>query len=103
MNYLCIVPVFNEEERLSILLKEINKFKEKNEYVKFLIIDNGSNDKSNEIIKKYNFNLIANKKNHGVGYALIQGYKYARKNKIDVKLIWLSKTIWILDRAWHVR
>ena len=84
MNYLCIVPVFNEEERLSILLEEINKFKKKNEDINFLIIDNGSNDKSNEIIKKYNFNLITNKKNHGVGYALIQGYKYAKKNKIDV-------------------
>ena len=62
MNYLCIVPVFNEEERLSILLEEINKFKEKNQDINFLIIDNGSNDKSNEIIKKYNFNLITNKK-----------------------------------------
>ena len=37
MNYLCIVPVFNEEERLSILLEEINKFK-KTKLIKIYII-----------------------------------------------------------------
>lgn len=84
MKILCVIPVFNEDQRLSILCEEINEFRINNPTVDFLIINNGSKDGSAKIIKNYEFNCIENKKNMGVGYALMQGFKYAKENKYDV-------------------
>ena len=77
MNYLCIVPIFNEELKLKKLMKKINQAKNTINNLDFLIINNGSTDNSEAIIKKSKLNFISLKKNYGVGYALILGLKKA--------------------------
>ena len=80
MNFLCIVPVYNEDERLQELFKDIEKIKIIKKNLDFLIVNNGSTDLSKKIIINSNFKYIESDKNHGVGFALIEGFKYAQNN-----------------------
>jgi len=81
---LCVVPVYNEELRLNKLISKIKKSKQKIKNINFLFVNNGSNDNSLKILKKYNLNIINLNKNMGVGYALILGLKYAVQNKYSI-------------------
>ena len=63
MKILCVIPVFNEENRLRALLENVNQFKKDNKLnIDFLIINNGSNDGSLKIIKSSNLDYISLKK-----------------------------------------
>lgn len=83
MNFLCVVPVYNEDEKIQQLCSEIKEFQSNNKNIDFLLINNGSTDKSREIMESFNLKIVNNEKNLGVGFALIQGYKYAIKSKYD--------------------
>tara|TARA_B100001029_G_C15052441_1_gene451795 strand:- start:862 stop:1809 length:948 start_codon:yes stop_codon:yes gene_type:complete len=77
-----VIPVFNEEEsigQLYIELKEV--LKEISDY-EIIFIDDGSDDKSNEVIKTLSYKdskiiLIQFYKNYGKADALSEGFKYA--------------------------
>lgn len=77
MKFLCIVPIFNEESKLKTLLEEIDLCRKKNLSLDFLLINNGSTDRSLEIINKYDLRVISLNKNYGVGFALIHGLNIA--------------------------
>ena len=67
MKVLCIIPVFNEELRLPGLIKDILKYKKIDKFnIKFLIINNGSNDESLNIIKSSTLDYLNLKKNKGI-------------------------------------
>lgn len=80
MRNLCVIPVYNEENRLLKLINQIKNTKFDNYKINFLFINNGSLDKSLYILKKNKVNYISLKKNYGVGYALLIGLKFALKN-----------------------
>ena len=85
MKFLCIIPVFNEENNIKILLDNLNIFKRQNNLnIDFLFINCNSVDNSLKLIQSYNFNVISLRKNKGVGYALLVGLKIASKNNYDV-------------------
>ena len=69
-----IIPVFNEAERLSKALKICQK---RFPGWQFIFVDDGSTDKTKQIIKKAGFEVISYRKNQGKGYALKQGVKKA--------------------------
>lgn len=83
-----IFPCFNEEKRILHLLNSIILFLKKNEtnsdIFEFIIINDGSYDKTENLIKKnklyknHNFKLISYKENKGKGYALMRGIKIAK-------------------------
>jgi len=86
-----IFPLYNEEKRLlqfiSNLKKLIKQLKKKN--FEIIIVNDGSNDKSEYLIKKYlknfkqkNIKYISYKKNKGKGYALKVGVEKAKKKWI---------------------
>ena len=81
MKFLCIVPIFNEESKLKDLINKIKSTKNDLNDVDFLLINNGSTDNSSNLIYYSNINFISFEKNYGVGFALIQGLKYALKNQ----------------------
>ena len=83
MKFICVVPVYNEDKRLQVLLEEINYVKKLHKNLDFVIFDNGSIDNSTKIISNYNIKNFKFKKNYGVGYALISGLKYAINNNYD--------------------
>jgi dolichyl-phosphate beta-glucosyltransferase len=84
---LCIIiPFFNEEKRIKSCLEKINKIKKKD--IEFILVNDGSYDKSIFIVKKFlkrksnNIKLINLKKNIGKGYALKSGVKEAKSEWI---------------------
>ena len=82
MSLAIIIPVYNEEKNISNLIKEWNKqiSKNYNKSYKFIIINDGSTDKTPLILKKFKKNKkfkIINKKNEGHGLTCLLGYKKA--------------------------
>ncbi|MFZ4589796.1 MAG: glycosyltransferase family 2 protein [Ignavibacteria bacterium] len=71
-----VVPVFNEEVSLKILLPSLVKFASENNY-KLIVVNDGSTDSSYSIIESYSsnpiFKCIKHKKNKGYGAALKAG------------------------------
>lgn len=77
-----LIPVYNEFHLLEKFVKNlVNTFKKK--LIKFVFVDDGSTDGSNEwlsknipiICKLYKYDLILLKKNVGKGFAIRQGIK----------------------------
>jgi glycosyltransferase involved in cell wall biosynthesis len=76
-----IMPVYNSEKYLAKAIESILNQTYKN--FEFIIINDGSNDSSVEIIKKYmkkdkRIILIDRKENKGIVYSLIEGINQAR-------------------------
>ena len=108
-----ILPLYNEEKRLSNLFIKIKQFKflDKNK-IEFIFVDDGSNDNSYLLIKnfinrnkkKIDLKLISYKSNKGKGFALKKGVAKAKHDwiiTVDIDLsvrleqikIWLKKNL----------
>ncbi|MDO8623641.1 MAG: glycosyltransferase family 2 protein [archaeon] len=72
-----IIPSYKEEKRIEKVIKELVKSKKIN---KIIVVDDGSKDKTKEIVKKYSprVRYIANEKNMGKGYSMNQGVKNSK-------------------------
>jgi dolichyl-phosphate beta-glucosyltransferase len=104
-----VFPLFNEEKRLSKLLREIKKFSFKNKLnIEFIFVDDGSTDSSLKLLKNFNkknqkkikFTIISYKKNKGKGYALKKGvlkasYKWILTMDIDLSVTFSQINKWI--------
>jgi glycosyltransferase involved in cell wall biosynthesis len=80
MNFSLIIPCFNESKNIPILIKKYQNFlkDKKNELI---LVNNGSKDDTDKIIKKYlryrNIRTFNVKKNIGFGYGLKKGIMFA--------------------------
>ncbi len=74
-----IIPAYNEEKNISSVLDELTQ-----KYENIVIIDDGSIDKTSEIIKKYPVVLLKNIINRGQGASLQAGNEYAIANNADI-------------------
>jgi glycosyltransferase involved in cell wall biosynthesis len=54
MNFTIVAPCFNESQSIPDLVGELSKLLKNRTNVKLLIIDNGSSDKTKELLKKIN-------------------------------------------------
>ncbi len=82
-----IVPAYNEELLIEKTLNSIPNFVDK-----IIVINDGSKDRTLEILKNFQKNnsklyVINNKKNSGVGQALITGYNYAFEEGYDIGVV----------------
>jgi len=83
-----ILPVFNAESYIKDSLREIlNYLYSKEESVELIVIDDGSLDRTVDIIKQMlpptkNFRCIINEKNRGKGYCVHKGMSMAEGEKI---------------------
>ncbi len=77
-----IVPVYNEEKRLTRGMTEILHFIDKQTFtVELIVINDGSTDATVKLLKKLkhsSLRLISYEKNQGKGYAIREGMKNAR-------------------------
>ncbi len=86
MKALVILPVYNEEQNLKTLIPRILNL---NDYLKILIVDDCSSDKSVEIadnLKKTNperIFIISQRRHSGRGGAVKEGYKFAIHNNFE--------------------
>ena len=79
-----VVPVYNEEKFIEKVITTMPGWVDN-----IIIVDDGSNDRTNEIVKRYvekneKLLLIEHEKNIGVGGARITGYKKALELNVDV-------------------
>ena len=80
-NLSIIIPVFNEEKYLNELFLDLKKYFNQ-EDIEIIVVNDGSNDDSYNILQKlkknsfkFKYNLINLSKNFGKGYAVKQGAK----------------------------
>ena len=83
MRSLCIIPCWNEEDKLSKLINQIKNFDQSKYKVDFLFINNGSTDRSLQIIKESQIEFINYQNNKGASYALIDGLKIGIEKNYD--------------------
>lgn len=81
-NLSIILPCYDEEKNIPSIIKRFNEIKPKEILTELVLVDNGSKDGSNKLIKrmmlKYPFISIAEvKKNIGYGNGINQGLKIA--------------------------
>ena len=73
-----VIPLFNESENIEKLIFEIEVSLKKIRDYEIILVDDGSTDKTSEIIKKNNFDrvkLFNNLKNKGQSFSIVKGIK----------------------------
>ena len=81
MKVLLIIPAYNEQENIEKTVKKIEK---SNQEIEYIVINDGSTDNTEEILKEKNINHIKLVNNLGIGGAVQTGYKYAYENNFDI-------------------
>jgi glycosyltransferase involved in cell wall biosynthesis len=84
---LLILPAYNEEESIEKSVGMIIKFRQEHqlEYdLDYVVINDGSKDRTAEILNEQNFNHVDLIKNLGIGGAVQTGYMYARDHGFDI-------------------
>ncbi len=81
--YSIIIPVFNEIKHINSLLLGLKPYHDKDNEI--IIIDDGSNDGSLELLRKSSFiKLLSFNKNQGKGIAIKEGLRAAINEKIII-------------------
>ena len=78
-NVSIIIPVKNEEKRLSLCLDAIRQLEYDKELVEIIVVDNGSNDSTVKIAEKYNCNVYVDSHSSIAGLRNL-GAKHASGN-----------------------
>ena len=85
MRVLMIIPAYNEEESIVQTVQQIESYREFCDFtLDYVIINDGSTDKTQEILDRYEFNHVQLVLNLGIGGAVQTGYKYALENGYDI-------------------
>ena len=83
MKTLIIIPAYNEEESIE---NTIGSLQRTNSNIDYVIINDCSTDKTREICKKNNYNVINLPVNLGIGGAVQTGYKFASEYNYDIAI-----------------
>lgn len=82
MKGLIIIPAYNEEKVVEEVIKELPK-EVLGKRLDYLVINDGSTDKTAEVLKMINANFVSHPINRGLGAALGTGLEYARNKNYD--------------------
>lgn len=85
-----IVPVFNEEKTIYQVLENLKKINISDVKTEVIVVDDGSNDKTNALIKQAirgsrKFKFFEHKKNQGKGKAVVTGIQKAKGDYIIIQ------------------
>ncbi|MFA5602251.1 MAG: glycosyltransferase family 2 protein [Bacilli bacterium] len=86
MKALVIIPAYNEEENIVNTINSLKKIKLKGIKLNYIVINDGSKDKTRETLIKNKIKFIDLIYNLGIGGAVQTGYKYALYNNYDVAI-----------------
>lgn len=86
MKFSIVVPIFNEQDNIKVLINEIkNKLTQFNDEYEIIIVDDGSTDSTVKILEKEVNNklvLLKNKINFGQSYSLKKGIENSKSDII---------------------
>ena len=71
-NFLIIISAYNEARSIESVLKGMEPFKNH-----ILIVNDGSTDETWDMIQKYGFKGLNNRKSYGGAYSILRGFRYA--------------------------
>ncbi len=80
-----VIPAYNEERRIENFIKNVIDFKKRNSFLKeILVVNDGSTDKTEDILKKYqnDIRILKHQKNRGKGAAIRTGILSANEENI---------------------
>lgn len=91
MKILLIIPAYNEEANIVKTVYSIEEFVEKNRNsfqheLDYIVINDGSKDKTKEILENMEFNAVHLVMNLGIGGAVQTGYQYALEHGYDIAI-----------------
>ena len=81
MRILVIIAAYNEEENIEKTVKEFLEICPETDY---LVVNDGSTDRTEEILKISQFHHVTLPVNLGIGGAIQTGYRYAFENGYDI-------------------
>lgn len=80
-----VIPAYNEESKIGNVLKDLlGNVKLRDIEHEIIVVDDGSQDKTAKIVKKYDVRLIQHEQNKGYGASLKTGIHHAQYNIIVI-------------------
>lgn len=84
---LMIIPAYNEEKNILSVYDSIQEYNKKNKvHYEVLVINDGSTDHTEQILKEHQIPYITLVHNLGIGGAVQTGYKYAYEQDYDIAI-----------------
>lgn len=84
---LLIIPAYNESEGIAQVVQKVDQYLQKSDYrIDYIVINDGSTDNEEKILRKHKINHIELIQNLGIGGAVQTGYKYALERGYDVAI-----------------
>jgi len=90
LKVLLIIPAYNEEASILETIESIENFKKENKQLlhsltlDYIVINDGSTDRTKQILKNHNKAAVHLIQNLGIGGAVQTGYKYAFEHDYDI-------------------
>lgn len=85
MKVLIIIPAYNEEESIVSTVSKIIEYQSKVDYIlDYIVINDGSTDRTKELLEVNKFNAVHLIMNLGIGGAVQTGFKYAFEYGYDI-------------------
>lgn len=84
MRVLIIIPAYNEENNIKNTVDKILELNNPN--IQYIVINDGSKDKTADVLKENKIEHVNLPVNLGIGGAVQTGYKYALKNDYDLAI-----------------
>lgn len=84
---LLIIPAYNESEGITQVVQKVEQYRIKSKYmIDYIVINDGSTDNEEEILRKNEINHVELIQNLGIGGAVQTGYKYALEKGYDIAI-----------------
>lgn len=83
MKILVIIPAYNEEENI---VNTVNALTQTCPYVDYIIINDCSRDRTEQICSEHGFQYISLPVNLGIGGGMQTGYRYAKEKGYDIAI-----------------
>lgn len=87
MKILLIIPAYNEEDSILSTIESVKEYQNTLPYqLDYLVVNDGSKDNTESILKRENINHVTLLLNLGIGGAVQTGYKYAAEHGYDIAI-----------------
>jgi glycosyltransferase involved in cell wall biosynthesis len=84
MKLIIYLPAYNEEEKIQVVIKRLPRSLENIDQIQYLVIDDGSEDRTRELALEAGAEVISHEQNRGVGGAFHTAVNYALENGADI-------------------